>query len=271
MTALTRPLTDAGENGSAQWVEHVAGRLFVRQWAGAEPAALPIVLLHDSLGAVALWREFPAALCAATGRSVVAYDRLGYGQSGPAPGPQPLDFSAAEAAGGFSAVCDALALERFIVLGHSVGGGMAVHVAAAQPARCAALVTMAAQAFVEDRTREGIREAQTLFADPQQVERLARYHGDKARWVLDAWIDTWLSPAFDDWSLDAVLAQVRCPSLILHGEHDEYGSAAHPQRIAGGIGALAQLEVMAETRHMPHRERADAVIERIAVFLDGID
>lgn len=262
---------DALATPAEYWIDHAAGRLFVRVWAGADPAALPIVMLHDSLGAVALWRDFPAALCAATGRGIIAYDRLGYGRSDPAPGPQPLDFIAAEADGAFARVCAALGIERFVVLGHSVGGGMAVHVAARQPARCAALVTMAAQAFVEDRTRAGILEAQAVFADPQQVERLARYHGDKARWVLGAWIDTWLSPAFDTWSLDAVLGGVACPALIMHGDEDEYGSVAHPRRIAEGIGAHARLEVMDDTRHMPHRERPDVVIDRIAAFLREVE
>jgi len=271
MILRPRTLADADAPDTHRWIDDPASRLFVHWWPGADEAALPVVLLHDSLGSVALWRDFPAALSAATGRTVIAYDRLGYGQSDPAPGPQPLDFIAAEAGGGFTRVCDALGLDRFIVLGHSVGGGMAVHVAAEHPERCAALVTMAAQAFVEDRTRAGIREAQALFADPLQVERLARYHGDKARWVLDAWIDTWLSPAFDDWSLDAVLGKVECPALIVHGVEDEYGSVAHPQRIARGIGARARLEAMPDTRHMPHRERPEAVIATVAAFLDAID
>lgn len=256
---------------ASRWVDHPAGRLFVRQWPGQDAVALPVVLLHDSLGAVALWRDFPQALSAATGRTVIAYDRLGYGQSAPAPGPQAPDFISAEAHGAFAAVRQALGLDRFVALGHSVGGGMAIHLAAADPQHCAAIVTMAAQAFVEARTRAGIREAQALFDDPQQVARLARYHGDKARWVLDAWIDTWLSPAFDDWSLDGVLDQVRCPALVMHGEEDEYGSVEHPRRIAAGIGAAARLVIYPGVRHMPHRECPEAVIDHIAGFLAAVD
>jgi len=252
-------------------VELPAGRLFVRRWPGDDPAALPIVLLHDSLGAVALWRDFPMALGRATGRTVIAYDRLGYGLSDPVSGPQPVDFIAAEARTVFPVLCEALGLGRVMVLGHSVGGGMAVHIAAAHPDRCAGLITVAAQAFVEDRTLEGIREAEALFQDPLQVERLARYHGDKARWVLDAWIDTWLHGGVADWSLEAVLPRVCCPALVLHGEQDEFGSDLHPRRIGEGIGVSAQVVVLPETRHMPHREHPQTVIEHIAGFLAPLD
>jgi pimeloyl-ACP methyl ester carboxylesterase len=247
------------------------GTLYARAWhprTGAARAAAPLVLLHDSLGCVVLWRDFPALLAQRTARTVVAYDRLGFGRSSPrsaAPGP---GFIAGEA-NVFPSVLDAFAIDRFAVLGHSVGGGMAVHCAARHPSRCTALVTESAQAFVEDRTLAGLRIAQAAFAAPGQLERLARHHGDKARWVLDAWLDTWLSPAFRSWSLEDVLPHVRCPVLVLHGADDEYGSRRHPEMIAALVAGPAALEVMPDTRHVPHREREAAVIERIGSFLAG--
>ena len=147
---------------------------------------------------------------------------------------------------------------------------MAVHCAAKRPEACAALITESAQAFVEDRTVQGIEEASALFADPAQRERLAKYHGDKAQWVLDAWIGSWLSPEFATWSLDAVLPQVHCPVLALHGADDEYGSPAHPERIGRLVSGPARVEVMAATRHVPHRERPADVLQRVAAFLRDI-
>ncbi len=259
------------------WVPAPGGRLFVQSWQPEDPVdpaadpPCPVVLLHDSLGCVALWRDFPARLAAATRRRVIAYDRLGFGRSDPRGGTMPPDFVASEAREGFAAVRAALGLSRFAVFGHSVGGGMAVHVAAAAGAACEALVTESAQAFVEERTRAGIRDAQAGFADPAQRERLARYHGDKAAWVLSAWIDTWLSPAFGGWSLDDALPRVRCPALVIHGEEDEFGTSAHPRRIVAGLGGPATLALLPGLRHVPHREDEDGVVARVAAWLRRLD
>lgn len=252
---------------------HIAtphGRLFAQRWQGGGDAA-PIVLLHDSLGCVELWRDFPAALAAATARDVVAYDRLGFGRSDPHPGRLDAGFIAAEAGAGFAHVREALALERFVAFGHSVGGGMAVGCAARYPAQCRALVTESAQAFVEDRTRAGILAARAAFAEPGQVERLGKYHGDKAAWVLSAWIDTWLAPQFADWNLDAQLAGVSCPTLAIHGERDEYGSARHPERIAAGVRGPATLRVLPGCGHVPHREREGETLDLIAAWLTTVE
>lgn len=244
-----------------------SGRLYVKDWtpdtesAGTHP---PILLLHDSLGCVDLWRSFPASLAAATARRVVAYDRLGFGRSDPHPGALPRDFVAAEAREVVPLLLDHLGIGDFVVCGHSVGGGMAVETAARFPARCRALVTIAAQAFVEERTLDGIREAKQGFQDPAQLARLARYQGDKARWAVDAWTESWLSPAFADWTLDVPLSQVRCPVLALHGDRDEYGSAQHPARIAAGRGTV---RLLPDTGHVPHRECEDEVVEAIRAFL----
>lgn len=247
-----------------------AGRVFARSWTPASSAGSPIVLLHDSLGCVDLWRNFPAALAERTQRQVIAYDRLGFGQSDPRDGQLAPDFIADEAASGFPALLHAFGLQRFVAFGHSVGGGMAVHCAARFGAACDALITESAQAFVEDFTLQGIRAAQALFADPAQVARLGKYHGDKARWVLGAWIDTWLDPRFADWSLATVLPRVACPVLAIHGDGDEYGSTRHPETIGRLAGGPVRVEVMVDTRHVPHRERERDVIELVARFLDSL-
>ncbi len=248
------------------------GRLFVRTWSPAKPSGrAPIVLLHDSLGSVELWRTFPARLCERTGRPVIAYDRLGFGRSDPSPERLPPDFIEREADGGFAAVRRELGVGRFVLFGHSVGGGMAVHCAARFPGDCVALVTESAQAFVEEKTVQGLEEARELFRDPAQVARLGKYHGEKAKWVLDAWLGTWLNPAFASWSLAPVLPRVRCPVLVIHGVDDEYGSARHPEAIGRLVGGPAKVEVMAGTRHVPHRERETAVAGKIARFLENLD
>ena len=251
------------------WIQLPAGRLFAREWPAPAHATArsPLVLMHDSLGCVALWRDFPERLRDATGRRVIAYDRLGFGRSDACTQPPSFDFIGEEAVTGFAALREQLGVGRFAVLGHSVGGGMAVHIAARQAADCEALVTVAAQALVEERTLAGLRVARALFADPAQRERLARHHGDKACWVLAAWLDIWLDPAFAHWSLAPALPQVRCPVLALHGEHDDYGSAAHPRMIAGLGAGPGRAEILPGVGHVPQRERPDDVVRRVADFL----
>ena len=293
MTSHSQDMTPAAPKSTPllvtdHWIEMRADgqqeapppRLFARRWQAAaapdgddaDSGKAPLVLMHDSLGCVALWREFPEALARTTGRSVIAYDRLGFGQSDARQALPPLSFVADEAIEGFAAVRAHFGLQRFAVLGHSVGGGMAVHIAAHYgETACTALVTLSAQAFVEQRTLDGIRVAQAQFADPAQRERLRRYHGDKTDWVLSAWIDNWLSPGFADWRLDAALPKVRCPALVIHGEADEYGSPEHPRRIEQGLGSPDKRAlVMAGVGHVPHREQAERTVGEIAGFLAGV-
>ncbi|EPD46810.1 MULTISPECIES: alpha/beta hydrolase [Delftia] len=265
-------MTDIPASLSETRISTPQGSIYVRRWqapaAGEESLArAPIVLLHDSLGSVALWRDFPQQLAEATRRDVLAYDRLGFGQSDPYPGTLGPGFVAREAETVFPAVHQGLGLGDFIVLGHSVGGGMAAMVAARYGAQCKAVVTESAQAFVEDRTLQGIRAAQQDFARPGQLARLEKYHGDKAAWVLSAWVDTWLSQPFADYRLDEALERVRCPVLAIHGEHDEFGSLVHPERIRDRARGPVEVEIVAGGGHVPHREQPERIAQRIARFL----
>ncbi|AXY40887.1 alpha/beta fold hydrolase [Halomonas sp. JS92-SW72] len=249
-------------------LETPAGGIHAVRWRPETPSAAqsPIVLLHDSLGCVALWRGFPERLAEATGREVIAYDRLGFGRSAPYPGQLPTTFIADEARTTFAALREALGLERFVLLGHSVGGGMAIEAAGQYADGCEALITVAAQAYMEPRILAGIREAEAAFRDPEQLARLARYHGDRAQWVLRAWVDTWQTEAFDDWHLDDALARVRCSTLAIHGQHDEFGSLAQPRRIASRTPGPAAPSLL-PCGHVPHRECPEALVAIVAAFL----
>lgn len=250
-----------------------AGRsLFARMWrpAGGRKDAPTLVLFHDSLGCVELWRDFPNQLVSATGLPVIAYDRLGFGRSDSNPGHLDRNFMIEEAQTGFTALRQTLAFDRFISFGYSAGGGIAIAVAARFPAACIGVITQSAQAFVEEHTLAGIREAKIRFADPGQIARLARYHRDKAQWVVDAWIVTWLSDSFSGWNLDGLLPEVRCPVLAIHGDSDEYGSIAHPNRIASRSGGPATLVLLDDCGHVPHRECTEQVTAVVTEFIDGI-
>ena len=229
--------------------------LAVRIWTpNADDGAAPILLYHDSLGCIAMWRDFPEMLAVATGRKVIAYDRLGFGQSDPYPGLLDPSFVAAE---GEESVP---LLQRVCGFGAFIAWGMAVEAAARHAAQCAGLVTLGAQAFVEDLTVQGIQDARGDLETETGIAKLAKYHGDKAEWVLRAWVDTWLSSAFKDWSLADALAGVTCPVLAIHGAQDEYGSRKHAEMIAGRAG---QAMILDNCGHFPHREATLIVIESI--------
>lgn len=249
------------------WIDVAQGRLFARIWQPPNPAeAPPIILLHDSLGCVALWRDFPEALCAATGRRVIAYDRLGFGKSNPFPGRIPLDFIYNEYAASLQPVCAELGIDRFVLFGHSVGGPIGVVSAAKLPAQCVGLVTESAQIFREEITFEGIRAAKPVFAPGAPAyERLRSYHGDKTDWVLRSWQDTWLDPTFE-FDLSTYIAALRCPVLAIHGDCDEYGSTEQPKYLCAMTPGPKQLLILENCGHVPHREQADKVLKAMAAF-----
>ncbi|MBK4738488.1 alpha/beta fold hydrolase [Noviherbaspirillum pedocola] len=259
-------------DSSDVWVEHPLGKIFARIWTPAmkvdrSQARAPIVLFHDSLGCVDLWRDFPSKLSGFLGREVIAYDRLGFGRSDPRADMPPVDFVAEESRSYFPAIVKRFMLQRFVAFGHSVGGGMAVNCAADYPGACEALITESAQVFAEDRTLTSIAQAKEQFKDDRQLERLRKYHGEKAEWVLRAWTDSWLDPQFASWTLAAVLPRVTCPVLAIHGEHDEYGSAVHPEMITQLCSGPSKMEMMNDTYHVPHRERDADVLALVSRFL----
>lgn len=225
---------------------------------------IPILLLHDSLGSVQLWRDFPERLAVATHRTVIAYDRLGFGKSDPIPSKLSHHFIQQEAHV-VTELLNQLEIPQVIALGHSVGGGMAVSFAAQKPSRCTAVITLAAQAYVEQETLDGIASVKQMFQQPEQMHRLEKYHAEKAQWVLDAWTETWLSAEFRDWSLQSDLQAVSAKMLIIHGEHDEYGSVEQPKRLAKYTHA--ETNILPQCGHFPHREHPELVIETIQKFI----
>ena len=247
------------------------GRIFVRTWTPDAPSTqAPVLMLHDSLGCVDLWRGFPDSLCQRLGRKIIAYDRLGFGRSDARNGRPSLRFVEEEAEEVFPQLYAALKLGHMVLFGHSVGGGMAANIAARPPDDCGAVITVSAQAFVEQRTVAGIQHAKRQFEDPAQFARLSRYHGDKAQWVLDAWTGTWLSPDFADWSLFDVLPQVACPVLAVHGESDEYGSHRFPESIAERASGPSSALILENCGHIPHREQPDALLDAVDRFLSSL-
>ena len=251
------------------FVDTPGGRLFARTWPHQAPTTRPpIVLFHDSLGCVDTWRDFPLVLAETTGHSVVAYDRLGFGRSDARSGTLDRTFIRHEALTTLPALRAALGIDRMILFGHSVGGAMAVAAAAHWQDATVAVITESAQTFVEDRTTAAVRDRRAAFEEAGQIERLARYHGEKARWVLNAWSDTWLATSFATWTLDDDLRRLSCPVLAMHGDRDEYGSRAHLERIAALTPSPTEVVGLEGCGHLPHREQPALVLRAVKAFLE---
>jgi pimeloyl-ACP methyl ester carboxylesterase len=226
-----------------------------------------IVCLHEGLGSVSQWRDWPDRLAAATGRAVLAYSRPGYGASTPLT-PFGPDFLKREAREVLPAVLEALSVKRPVLYGHSDGATIALLYAAVRPHQVRALIVESPHVFVEDCTLQSIAAltVPARFADLSR--RLARHHADP-KGVLRRWTDAWLSPAFKDWRCDGDLATITCPTLLIQGLADEYGTLAHIDAIASAVmGPVSQL-VLATVGHSPHREAAEDVLSAVRSFLAG--
>jgi pimeloyl-ACP methyl ester carboxylesterase len=239
-------------------------------WVGPEAPGRPtIVLLHEGLGSIAMWRDFPARLCAALGCRGLVYSRPGYGRSTPRPAGVTWrpDYLHEQALDLLPQLLDRLELRQPCVLfGHSDGGSIALIHAARLPARVAAAVVLAPHIFVEAKALAGIREARTAYlATDEMRRRLARYHDDVDS-AFFGWNDAWLAPEFTAWNIEPLLDDIRCPLLAIQGEEDEYGTMAQIDGIAGRVRGAALLKLQ-DCGHVPHRDRPGEVIEAVGALV----
>lgn len=245
------------------------GKRLRARWVGPEergPGA-PLVFLHEGLGGIAQWKGFPEALCRATGRRGLVYERWGYGGSERLHLPRPRDYLRLEAERSLPDVLAACGIERAILIGHSDGGSIALLFATAFPQRVAACISMAAHVFVEDVTLAGIRGVVARWDHGDLKTRLARYHGANTEAMFRGWAETWMSAEFRDWNIEDRLAAVLCPVLVIQGRNDEHGTLAQVEAIARGVSGPVETWIAPDCGHSPHLEARAAVIERIARFI----
>jgi pimeloyl-ACP methyl ester carboxylesterase len=225
-----------------------------------------LVLLHEGLGSVGLWRDFPQALQAATGRRVVAFSRFGHGRSDLPRAPRTPAFFHEEAHDVLPALLAQLDAPEPLLVGHSVGASIALVHAARHPV--SGLVLLAPHVFLEDSMLPPIRATRRAFEDGELRARLARHHDDPDA-AFYGWCDVWLDPAMREWSLEPEAAAVAAPSLLIQGADDEYASLVHLDRIEARVrGPVSRLVVPGG--HRPHLEQSEAVVEAIAAFARGV-
>ena len=200
-----------------------------------------------------------------TERKIISYDRAGFGRSSARDDKLSSDFISEETEV-IAQMAQDLQLDEFILLGHSVGGGMAL-TAASHLTSCRAVISESAQSMMESVTRNGILSGTARFQPPEQMQRLRRYHGDKAEWVLRSWADGWIRPEFESWSLRPTLQKVYAPVLVIHGDRDEFATGAQPDLIEASVAGSVQKEILSDCGHVPHREYTEIVLSKISAFL----
>jgi pimeloyl-ACP methyl ester carboxylesterase len=225
----------------------------------------PLVLLHEGLGSVSAWRDFPEALQQATSRRVIAYSRFGHGSSDPPPAPRTPAFFHEEAYDVLPEVLRQLDVEEPILVGHSDGASIALVYAGARPVR--GLVLLAPHVVVEDVTLAAIRETRDRFEAGGLRERLARHHDDPDT-AFSGWCDVWLDPAFRGWTLEPDAERVDCPVLLIQGADDPYGTLAQLDRIEARVQGPVFRKVV-PGGHSPHRDAPEEVLREVVRFLDA--
>jgi pimeloyl-ACP methyl ester carboxylesterase len=234
-----------------------------REIDGAEPA---LVFLHEGLGSVGLWREFPARLAEATGRRALIYSRAGHGFSDvPAVARTPR-FMHDEALDVLPAALAEAGIADPVLVGHSDGASIALIHAAAHRVR--ALVLLAPHVFVEDLSVASIAAAREAFERTDLRERMGRHHRD-AEATFRLWNDIWLAPEFRAWNIEDVLPQVTAPVLLIQGEHDQYGTLAQVEAVRDGVAGPAELVVL-DARHAPHLEAPEETLAAAAEFVPRV-
>jgi pimeloyl-ACP methyl ester carboxylesterase len=243
-------------------------RFLETAWWGPAPGAAPsIVLLHEGLGCVSLWRDFPERLAAATGCGVFAYSRYGYGKSDPEPLPWPVTYMHREAEQVLPGVLDRAGVQRCVLMGHSDGASIAaIYAGGVVDPRLAGVVLIAPHFFTEPAGLASIAAIRTQYETGYLRRRLARHHA-QVDIAFHGWNGAWLNPAFRAWNITDRLPRIGVPMLVLQGTQDEYGSIEQVQAAVRLATVPVETVLLDGVGHAPHLERPEAVLEAISGFI----
>ncbi len=250
----------------------VAGHRLEWAWHGPPPGAAPtLVFLHEGLGSVSLWRDFPERAAAATGFGALVYSRWGYGRSDPVTPPRPLRYMHDEGLVALPELLGALGVRDAVLFGHSDGASIAiVHAGSGAAPLVRAVVLLAPHVFAEDLSIESIRRAARSYEESGDLRaRLARHHDDPdgAFW---GWNRAWLDPDFRRWNLEEFLPRIRVPVLVVQGADDEYGTVRQLQAIEAGCAGPVRALILERCGHSPHRDQPEKTLEALVAFTRGL-
>jgi pimeloyl-ACP methyl ester carboxylesterase len=259
----------------------VLGQHLEYRWIGPRPGAAPtIVFLHEGLGCLEMWGDFPDRMASATGCGALVYSRMGYGGSDPVRGPRPVRFMHDEALDVLPAVIESFKLKEVVLLGHSDGASIAIIYAGARPrglggpqgpplrrSPIRALVLEAPHVFVEPICVESIAQIARAYETTRLRERLARYHLGNTDSMFRTWTDAWLGPEFREWNIEEYLPAIESPVLVVQGEDDKYGTVRQVDAVVTQVSGPARSLVLARSGHSPHSDQPDEVLEAASRFV----
>ena len=249
----------------------VGERTLEAAWHGPRPNEAPtIVLLHEGLGSVSAWRDWPAELVKQSGFGVLAYSRFGYGESSPATMPRPVSYMHEEAADVLPVVIAQPKLEKFILVGHSDGASIAILYAGGEHVSplLKGAVLMSPHVFVEDISIASIARARDLFGGRDLRARLGKHHRDveQAFW---GWNRVWLDPEFRSWNIEDAVPKIRVPLLLIQEKDDPYGTLQQIEAIEEGARALTKPLILPGNGHSPWKEQREITTREIVLFARG--
>jgi pimeloyl-ACP methyl ester carboxylesterase len=245
----------------------VAGkRLEYERWSNSPDSKPTLVFLHEGLGSLAMWRDFPEQIVRKTGCSALAYSRAGYGNSEEADYPRPVAFMHQEANEVLPEFLEKMHVREVVLVGHSDGGSISLIYAAKQLVPVRALVLEAPHVFVEKTTIQSIAASKEEYLRGNLKSRLAKYHPRTDETFL-GWCDVWLRPEFVSWNIEEFLPHIEVPVLLIQGEADRFGTVRQVEAIQRGCGGPVDTFLVPNCGHRPHREKQEETLERIVSFI----
>jgi len=237
-------------------------------WHGPSPVHAPtMVFLHEGLGSISQWRDFPAELCSRLGCGGLVYSRCGHGKSDALTGPRTTRFMHDEAIEVLPRLMEMFEIKRPILVGHSDGASIALIHAGSGAGDPFALILEAPHVFVEDVTVNRIAELRDLYRSTDLRTRLARHHGQNVDTLFDYWTDVWLRPEFRRWNIERYLPDVTCPTLIIQGKQDEYGTDRQVNTLLAALGGRCEGIVLERCGHSPHIDQRSTVSDLMTRFV----
>lgn len=227
-----------------------------------------MVMLHEGLGSVSQWRDFPERIAHETGCEVFVYSRYGHGQSDLLEEPRDVTYMHNEAQVVLPELLRQASISRPILLGQSDGASIALLYAAKFCEDVAGLILEAPHVFVEDLTIDSIARARVEYETTDLFRKLARHHKDADR-TFWAWNNIWLDPRFRSWNIESCLDSIRCPVLVIQGEDDEYGTVKQLEAIKTRIPS-AKTVLLPQCKHAPHRDQPEATLQNIVTFVNAL-
>lgn len=229
-----------------------------------------IVFLHDSLGSVQLWRDFPEKLAEATQCNVLVYDRLGYGKSFLMTTHERENNYMELEADVLNDLLSELNINDAILFGHSDGGTIALITASKYPEKVKAVICEAGHIFVEDITVKGVEESLKAYNTTNLPQRLEKYHGNKVEMIVKAWTEIWLSEKFRSWNIEYLLKNIISPLLFIQGEADEYGTLDQVEKTVSQVKGTAEKFIIPNIEHTPHKESPEIVLNKSIEFINSV-